>query len=256
MKVTYDEFLAVLQSDDGKEELESKITEQTKKRFKSRFRGIYKDYTDPDIESERKQKQELDNMSPESFESNRIYQMAQLYSAYGEVTHGTMWIQPRETTEDAVRRVVGKHARSVYNTDILYLDADTIETVQAIAEFSKYNSGHYNNNWGHMSGRKLKEIVDELIACREIVNEERMNKNGYITMTQIVRETNAAKRAIGKQNKRNIFGIDDYSLTAREMISRKSNLLKKAFFGIKNAITSEKNKNKLGSKFINEDIER
>lgn len=250
MAYTYDEIFALVQSEEG-DELKTKMNQLQKMRYDNRFYGIFKDYKEPDKESEINQRKKLESMSPEKFEENRLMQIGQLYYAYKKWNHtkDKMWITRENTDIDSVRRVTGKAAHQSYNTGILYLDEDTISAVQAFAFFGKSKDEEIMK----VTPIQLKNIVDEIIACKDMLGKEIPYdfSKGYLSTQTLLQETDIAKRSIGKQKGYNVFGIDDYKLTAKELLSRNSNLIKKSYMKVKKEVKSFLKKNRSVNK-VNE----
>ena len=250
MEVTYDEYLAMLQSGEGITSLENVMNQQEKKRYELRYSGMYRgegaDYN---------QEQELRGMDPYAFEMRRMVQITQLYNAYRENTHGRIWIEQNHTSMEEVRRVVGPHAGNVFNTGILFLDQETINAVQAIAELSRKESNYGSRNWtNNLSAGKLHAIINELIACKSLLSLDHSD----IPMNKLINQTDAAKRAIGKQMGKNIFGIRDYQANAHDIIKRNSSILRKVLGNIKEFVNpkTKEEENKLGNQKIDVGLEK
>ena len=211
MEMTIDEYLAYIQSsENGK--LEETLMAKAQKRYDSRHFGMYQGEG-----AEPTQQNEISYMTQDTFEIKRRYQMSQLYNAYKEKSHGRIWIEPNNNNMEAVRRVVGPHAGNVLNTGNLFLDQETIDAIQAIAEFSRHNNSYENGNWANsLTALQLESIIDELLACKEIINEN----NPDVSINTLANQTDALRRSIGKQNGRNVFGIKDYTATAEEITKR------------------------------------
>ena len=220
MKVTYDEYIALLKSPESKEFLDSRISDDANQRYMQRMNGAG---------SEPESISQLDEMSPKHFKSLRAYQISQLYEAYLDAYNGKtskqLWIQTGTTDSDKIRRVVGDKPGQIYNNGVLALDHETILAVNYLAQLR--NSDDYSsqyNNWAQkISFNGLETIVNEMIAIKNILSENMKLDYADLVGTKIYRETDIAKRAIGKnQHNANCFEINDFELTWQQLAKRKS----------------------------------
>lgn len=232
MKITYDEYIATWQAPAAKEDLNSIVDSDKKRRYEARWLGAG---SNPESIIQ------LSNMSPTEFRSLRIYQIGQLLQAYKDSTSGRdkklMWITPYITDPNDIRRVVGNKAGYIYNSDVLALDQDTIDAVNYIAKLGNGDYNYQNKElFSSLTPYNLEAIVDEMIACKEILTEN-MNID-YTERHKIYDETDIVKRAIGKVQYRsydemdkflhqdqvgiNVFGINDYELNWQQLMNRQS----------------------------------
>ena len=237
MKITYDEYIATWQSPEAKADLNRKIALDEQKRYSSRMLGAGANLQSTKL---------LQTMPLEEYKSLRAYQICQLYQAYQnsktDKNHKLLSIKPGTTDPEQIRRVVGDKAGYIYNNDILALDDDTISAVNYLSELS--GNGYYSYGsqaWEEsLTRNNLEKIVDEMVSCKNILVEN-MNINYEEAIgSKIFRETDIAKRSIGKaqyryegdfsqlynptQVGRNIFGINDYELSWKQLIERKSKI--------------------------------
>ena len=247
MNITIDEFLAVLQSDeDGKKELEEVTTKQAKQRYSKRFDGVYRG-SEVNTQQVSEQMDQLENMKYNEFDYNRRYQMFQLYSAYIAKEHSRK-IMPRATDENSVRRVIGPYAgRGVVYSGNMFLDNNTISATESVAETIKKKGDHGVDGPSSISIWQLSNIVDEMIACNEILNKDRKKT---ITINSMIHGTNVAKRAIGKILQYNVFGIEDFHVTAEQTYSRKRSIIAKIIGAIEQKMKPKQEPARLGDELL------
>ena len=235
MEITYDEYVATWQSPEAKEDLDAKISTDARQRYESRMRGAG---TNPQARTN------LMNMSQEEFESLRSYQMAQLFNAYKNSqrghSHDLLGIGVNATDENQVRRVVGDRPGYIYNDGILALDYDTIAAINHLAGIGRADDT-YSRDWtDSLNYGGLEKIVDEMIATRNILIENTELSYEESMGDKIYRETDIAKRAIGKAQYQpqdelyqtfnkdrvgvNCFRIDDYELSWNQLMERTSSV--------------------------------
>lgn len=233
MEVTYDEYIATWQAPEAKEALNERIEQDRQERYRFRM-GLNADYP----ENNRR----LARMPIEEFESIRKHQMAQLYevykNAYSGGYHSSLSIRPGTTNPELLRRVIGDQGGYIYNTGIFALDEDTISAVKYIAELREStSSGYIESNWARgLSSYGLEKAVDEMITAKNILIENSDISYKDTMYGKIFKETNIAKRAIGKVQYAtaedrfldhakvgiNCFGIKDYELNWQQLMERKS----------------------------------
>lgn len=269
MKITYDEYVATWQSKEAKVSLDERMSNDSEKRYAQRIQGAGTEQSSRDL---------LANMSQEEFKSLRKYQMMQLLQAYRESrsgnTHNLLSINPGTTNPDEVRRVVGPKSGYVYNSGALALDYETIIAVNHIASLignSQLNLA--DKSWENeitMTPSILERVVDEMIAVKGILTENVKLESQDLVGDKVYRETNIAKRAIGKslipekgmnlpdgtiieyesdnmpKVGRNCFGIQDFELSWDKLMERKSNAL----------VTAKRNLISFIDKKINPNAER
>lgn len=237
MVYKYDEIIAVIQTEGGI--LEEKKEELKAQRYRQRFGGIYRDTILPDKNDEFEQRKKLEEMTPDQFERKRLEQAMQLYNAY-ESNHVLRCITPGKnfvaadrtirTSIDAVRYATGKYAsRGIYNTDILYLDEKTILGIEAIV-WAKNPIGNERIKISGISSFQLLDVVDDLMAIEEIICNDFIPKGEIPPGTRVLAtDTNLIKRSIGFKMGRNVYGIEDYSVNVEQMLSNKTNILKRMY---------------------------
>lgn len=233
MEITYDEYIAVWQSPDSKSSLDDRIAADAQKRYAYRMNGVGTDYN---------ARTELAKMSPTSFRSLRIHQMGQLLNAYRDANkhtnHNLLRINFGTTNPNDIRRVVGEKPGYIYNDGILALDHETIIAVQHLASLMESGYGRVQEKkWAKsLSFSNLEKVVDEMIAVKGILAENMKLPYQEIVGDKVYRETNIAKRAIGKvqypvhseigqitdlpQVGENCFGIKDYELSWNKLVER------------------------------------
>lgn len=94
----------------------------------------------------------------------------------------------------------------------------------------EFDKEHYDMN--KVSPKVFMDIVDELNAVITIMTRKGIVAPDY---RKITTQTNLIKRAIGIAKNENIYGIDDFELNYNEMISKNTNLIKRAYAKIKKA---------------------
>lgn len=94
----------------------------------------------------------------------------------------------------------------------------------------EFDKEHYDMN--KVSPKVFMDIVDELNAVITIMTRKGIVAPDY---RKITTQTNLIKRAIGIAKNENIYGIDDFELNYNEMISKNTNLIKRAYTKIKKA---------------------
>lgn len=263
MVYTYDEIIAVLQTEGDL--LEEKKQANKEERFKQRFQGIYKDSEFRDKKGEEQQRQKLEQMTPEQFERKRLEQAMQLYSAYKSdstpvaLTPGGNFSQRNRTVKTditSVRSVTGKFAsRRIYNTDILYLDSKTISGIEALAWAEGQMDPEKRIKIEKVSPVQLLDVVDDLVAAREIIAKDYTPKGQISPSDRILAtETNLVKRSIGFKKNQNVYGIEDYSVNVEQMLDNKTNLMKKAYRYLKTKFqelkSPKQNQDRFGDKKI------
>ena len=146
-------------------------------------------------------------------------------------------MQRQRLDSNSVRQVLGKKYGDfyLYSTDILYLNRATMLMIDAIEwgndRYSiEFDKEHYDMN--KVSPKVFMDIVDELNAVITIMTRKGIVAPDY---RKITTQTNLIKRAIGIAKNENIYGIDDFELNYNEMISKNTNLIKRAYTKIKKA---------------------
>lgn len=269
MKISYDEYIATWQSPEAKEDLDNRIDMDRKNRYIQRQKGAGRPES----------VQKLDQMSQEEFESLRRHQMSQLFEAYKYAhsghRHDLLAISYYDTKPEMIRRVVGDKAGYIYNNDILALDKDTIIAINYLANMREFHNDYAPGEKviQELSYNSLSKVVDEMISTKNILVEN-MNL-GYddSSYDKIYRETNIAKRAIGKAQQRpsdeltnrmlpekvglNVFRIKDYELSWDELVERKSKVWTKTvgkFFRFLdrkiNTSAERNNPNRIGNRTV------
>lgn len=235
MKITYDEYIATWQAPEAKENLDNRIANDSEKRYNARLSGAGQN-----VESKTK----LANMSKMEYESLREYQIVQLFTAYKSSynanNHGLLGIDTNTTNPNDIRRVVGDRPGYIYNNDILALDNDTIVAVNQLASISgsDYNFNEDKKWTQSLTYGNIGKIVDEMVSCKNILAENMNLDYNDAIGSKIFRQTNIAKRAIGKVQSRsnnqlendfdtsqvgkNVFGIKDYELSWNKLMLRNS----------------------------------
>lgn len=235
MELSIDEYAAIMQSDEGKETLNTKMMEMSQKRYNSRIQALYGTRN-----ASNEYYKEVSDMSMEKFESMRTHQMSQLYEAYRERHHGNMWIKPSDTLADDVRRVVGPNARSSYNVGIMLLDQDTINAVSVVAKNKFSDDGIYRG----MTAHELVRVVDEFLATRECVLQEYSLNPAEVeySINKFANETDMLKRSVMKNvhNRENSFDIEYFKTTVADIMKRKRSLLSKAYRFFDSKLNKEK----------------
>ena len=237
MVYKYDEIIAVLQTEG--EILQDKKEELKSQRYNHRYNGIYREKNLPDKSSEIQQSRVLDKMTPEEFEQKRLEQAMQLHYAYKSnnimrsVVPGKNYAtrdKLSKTSTISVRQVTGKYAeRDIYNTDILYLDQKTILGIEAVA-WAETQVGDKRLEIKGISPVQLLDVVDDLVATQEILEKDYTQKGKKApSMKVLATETNLLKRSIGFHQGENVYGIEDYSVNVKQMLSNKTNIFKKTY---------------------------
>lgn len=282
MKITYDEYIAAWQAPEAKSGLDNRILADNQKRYAQRMQGAGQN---PNSVTQ------LENMTPEEFRNLRSYQMVQLLQAYKQANrsgiHNLLSITPNTTDLNEIRRVVGEKSGYAYNNGVLALDTETVYAINHIASLME-NSYEYSNGktWANeLTRSNLEKVVDEMISTKSILVENAPIDYQDRIGDKIYRETNIAKRAIGKVQTpethmhmpnganikldsanipkvgKNCFGIDDYELSWEQLVERKSNVFieskNKLFKFLDKKINPEAERNnseRLGNKEIEMDL--
>ena len=245
MEITYDEFIAVWQSPQQKEALDQKIEMDNNARYQARMNGEGKDPQG---------KAMLANMTPNQFKSLRTHQMLQLLNAYRDARSSKvpdlLSISATTTNMNDIRRVLGDKPGYIYHTGPVALDYETVCAVQHLAELMGPSGSYaYDKEWTkHMYPSRMTAVIDEMVAVKDILAKQENLPYNDVVGNKIYRETNLVKRAIGKsqmthqgiaipgvgyadealfptdQKGKNVFGIEDYSLSAENLFKRKTNI--------------------------------
>lgn len=256
MKITYDEFIAVCQSPEQKEDLDKKILIDNQRRYNSRMNGVGTDSQSSTM---------LQSMSPSQYNTLRAHQMGQLLQAYRDANSGKiphrLSIQSTTTDPEHIRRVIGNNPGYIYHTGPMALDYETIVAIQHLATLmGSTNNSSLEKSWAkNITPTSMVSIVDEMITVKGLLAQQEKLPYPDLIGDKIYRETNLAKRAIGKhqpnysgmpipgggyieeelfttnQKGKNVFGIEDYSLSWEELSHRKTNV----FSRISHAISSK-----------------
>lgn len=266
MEVTYDEFIAVWQSPQQKEALDQKIEMDNQSRYNARMNGVGRDPQSVSM---------LSNMNQYQYNNLRAHQMSQLLQAYRDAQSGRipdrLSISSTTTDPEQIRRVIGEKPGYIYHTGPMALDYETITAVQHLATLmGPTNNYSPEKEWTkNMSVSKMVKIVDEMVAVKDILAKQENLPYQDVVGNKIYRETNLAKRAIGKQQLnhkgiaipgqpyveeelfptdqtgKNVFGIKDYSLSSEQLFNRKTNVfsrISQAISGKVKELFTEKDK--------------
>lgn len=212
LQITLNDYAKLMYEEPNKANLDSQIALNRTVNYNARFNSISREASQ---ETRVKEMGKLRDYSESTYEEIKTGQMRQLYAAYKSKNHGTMWIEPNETSEDAVRRVVGPYATRAFYTGAMLLNQDEIQAINFIANRSMQEAPYKES----FSSYSLTGAVEEIIALRDIVSKEFELTYPENTISSITEETEIGNVAYERNS--NPDYVHSYSReTVQEILKR------------------------------------